>query len=115
MTSNLLRKGVKKMKILTTLLVIAIAVVFVGSAMAVNPGKTVEYAGGAQGKVVFDGKTHADKGLKCNDCHTKIFQMKKGAAKITAPHKAGEFCGACHDGKKAFGQEEPNCGKCHKK
>ncbi len=107
------------MKILTILLTVAIAVVFVGSAMAVPPGKTAEFAGGKQGKVVFDGKTHADKGLKCNDCHTKIFPMKKpgaeGSAKITAPHKPGEFCGTCHDGKKAFAQTEENCGKCHKK
>jgi c(7)-type cytochrome triheme protein len=96
------------------LVTVLVAVAFLGSAFAVPPGKTIEFAGGEQGKVVFDGKTHADAGLKCNDCHTKIFQMKKAAAKITAPHKPGEFCGACHDGSKAFAQEE-NCDKCHKK
>ena len=41
--------------------------------------------------------------------------MKKpgaeGAAKIAAPHKAGEFYGTCHDGKKAFAQDAANCGK----
>ena len=105
------------MRILTVLLTVAIAVMFIGSAMAVNPGKTVEYAGGAQGKVVFDGKTHADKGLKCNDCHTKIFQMKKGSFKMTKEdHGTDKGCGACHDGKKAFSQkDEADCGKCHKK
>lgn len=105
------------MKVLTIMLTLAVAVVFVGSAMAVNPGKTVEYAGGTQGKVVFDGKVHADKGLKCNDCHTKIFQMKKGAAKITmADMNAGKFCGECHNGTKAFASKDAaNCGKCHKK
>jgi c(7)-type cytochrome triheme protein len=104
------------MKILTVLLTLAIAVVFIGSAMAVPPGKTVEYAGGAAGKVVFDGKAHADKGLKCNDCHTKIFQMKK-AAKITmADMNAGKFCGECHNGTKAFASKDAaTCGKCHKK
>lgn len=102
------------MRISVILLTLIVAVAFVGSAFAVPPGKTVDYAGGAQGKVVFDGKTHADKGNKCNDCHTKVFQMKKGSAKITAPHKSGEFCGSCHDGKKAFAQEG-NCDKCHKK
>jgi len=25
----------------------------------------------------------------------------------------GEICGACHDGKTAFGHDKPNCGKCH--
>jgi c(7)-type cytochrome triheme protein len=107
---------VKIVRVITLVLTILIAVVFVSSAMAVGTGKTVEYAGGKEGKVVFDGKTHADKGTKCNDCHPKVFQMKKGSAKITSPHKAGEFCGTCHDGKKAFGdQDKADCGKCHKK
>jgi c(7)-type cytochrome triheme protein len=100
-------------KVFAVLMVMAIATVFVGSALAVPPGKTVEFAGGALGKVVFDGKTHADAGKKCMDCHPKLFEMKK-AAKITAPHKPGEFCGSCHDGKAAFAQEG-NCAKCHKK
>lgn len=105
------------MRILTAVLAILIAVVFVGSAMAVPPGKTVEYAGGGFGKVVFDGKSHADKGLKCNNCHTKIFQMKKGSAKMKmADINAGKFCGECHNGTKAFkSSDTANCAKCHKK
>jgi c(7)-type cytochrome triheme protein len=105
-----------RVKILTLVLAVVIAVAFVSSVMAVPAGKTVEFAGATAGKVVFDGKTHADKGLKCNDCHPKIFQMKKGTTKITAPHKAGEFCASCHDGKKApSAMDEANCAKCHKK
>ncbi|RJQ18074.1 MAG: cytochrome C [Nitrospiraceae bacterium] len=105
------------MKTITAILAVLIAVVFVvGAAMAVPGGKTVEFAGGDQGKVTFDGKTHADKGNKCNDCHPKIFQMKKGSVKITkADHVPGKFCGTCHDGTKAFAQDEANCTKCHKK
>ena len=94
-------------------------VLSIGSAKAAPPGKTVEFAGGDQGKVVFDGKIHADKGLKCGDCHTnpKIFTMKKGADKITMDEiKAGKWCGTCHNGDKAFkAGDEANCGKCHKK
>lgn len=105
------------MRLVIALVTIAIAVVFIGSAMAVPPGKTVEYAGGGAGKVVFDGKIHADKGLKCNDCHTKIFQMKKGTAKMKmADINAGKFCGECHNGTKAFkSSDAANCAKCHKK
>lgn len=104
----------KKTVLFVAMLVI---VAFVGSALAVPPGKTVEFAGGGAGKVVFDGKTHADKGLKCNDCHTKIFQMKKGTAKIKmADLNAGKFCGECHNGTKAFKTSDAaNCAKCHKK
>ena len=110
-------KGGEKMKILTIVLTLLIAVAFVGNAMAVGTGKTVEYAGGDAGKVVFDGKTHADKGGKCNDCHPKTFAMKKGSFKmLKADHVAGKLCGTCHDGTKAFGQEKPeDCAKCHKK
>ncbi|HWR90253.1 MAG TPA: c(7)-type cytochrome triheme domain-containing protein [Dissulfurispiraceae bacterium] len=105
------------MKILSAILAVLVAVAFVGSALAVPAGKTVEYAGGDQGKVIFDGKAHADKGAKCNDCHTKIFGMKKGVAKITKEdHGADKFCGVCHNGTKAPSmKDEANCGKCHKK
>jgi len=104
-------------KILTLILAIVIAVAFVGSVMAVPAGKTVEFAGGDAGKVVFDGKVHADKGLKCNDCHPKLFQMKKASTKMTMEDiNGGKFCGACHNGEKAFKANDPaNCGKCHTK
>lgn len=109
------------MKYLSALLVLLIAVVFVGSAMAVPSGKTLEFAGGAMGKVVFSGKVHADAGLKCGDCHTKIFPMKgpgkPGAAEFKmADINAGKFCGTCHNGTKAFkASDAANCSKCHKK
>jgi len=105
------------MKLSQALMVLVAAAAFVGSVIAAPPGKTVEFAGGPMGKVVFDGKSHADKGLKCNDCHTKIFQMKKGSAKITmAAMNKGENCGTCHNGDKAFKSSDPaNCKTCHKK
>jgi c(7)-type cytochrome triheme protein len=101
----------------TQILIAAIAaMVFVGGALAVPPGKTVEYAGGPAGKVVFDGKAHADKGLKCPDCHTKIFQMKKGAKITMASMNKGENCGVCHNGTKApKSSDAANCKTCHKK
>jgi c(7)-type cytochrome triheme protein len=101
----------KKVAILLTVLVV---VAFIGSALAVPPGKTIEYTKSSMGKVIFDGKIHADAGKKCNDCHTKIFQMKTGTTKIKAPHKPGETCGVCHNGEVAFLQQG-NCKRCHKK
>ncbi len=102
------------MKKVAILITVFIAVAFIGSALAVPAGKTIDYPGGALGKVVFDGKTHADAGNKCTDCHSGIFQMKKNVTKITAPHKPGELCGSCHNGEKGFDQAG-NCAKCHKK
>ena len=97
--------------------VFAALMLAVGNVMAVPSGKTVEFAS-PMGKVVFDGKTHAEKGLKCPDCHNKpkLFEMKKGSDKISmAAMNEGKFCAACHDGKKAFSVKAPtDCVKCHK-
>ncbi len=102
------------MKILTLAVTLIIALAFVGSAIATGPGKNAEFAGGTAGKVVFSGDTH--KVNKCTDCHPKIAQMKKGSFKMTKEdHVPGKLCGTCHDGKKAFAQDEANCAKCHKK
>ena len=105
----------KKKNVMTWLTSLAGAL-FLGSAIAAMPGKTVEYAGGPLGKVTFDGKVHAGKGLKCTECHTKIFQMKKQAKIKMADMNAGKNCGTCHNGEKAFKSSDPkNCSKCHKK
>jgi len=105
------------MKLFSTLLAVLVVLVFAAAVMAVPGGRTVEYEGGGAGKVVFDGKSHADKGLKCGDCHPGLFQMKKGAVKITmADINAGKSCGDCHNGTKAFkAGEAANCARCHKK
>ena len=105
------------MKLAAILSLILAAFVWVGSAMAVPPGGSVEFKGGDLGKVVFDGKVHADKELKCPACHPKVFQMKKGATKFNmADINAGKACGTCHNGDKAFKSSDPaNCAKCHKK
>jgi c(7)-type cytochrome triheme protein len=97
-------------------LTLLIVLVFVGNSLAVGPGKTVDFAGGSAGKVIFDGKTHADKGAKCTDCHTKIFQMKRAATITMSDMNAGKNCGVCHNGEKAFkSSDSANCEKCHKK
>jgi len=91
-----------------------IVVLAATQAMAVSAGKSVEW-NSSMGKVVFKGDDHAGKGLKCAECHSKIFKMKKGTAVMKmAEINAGKYCGTCHDGKKAFGTAG-NCAKCHKK
>ena len=71
--------------------------------------------------VPFSHQQHAEaQNLKCKDCHTKIFQMKTGRTAekqgplTMAAMQEGKFCGACHNGDKAFGvQAEDTCAKCH--
>lgn len=109
------------MKLFTIILSFVVAIVFVTSAMAVLPGKTIEYPDGDAGKVIFSGDSHGPKnGLKCADCHPKPFAMKKGAFKMTKEdHGKTEYCGICHDGKEHNGKvvfsqsSEADCNKCH--
>jgi c(7)-type cytochrome triheme protein len=102
-----------------SLLVIIGLVALVPFLTGVTKGKTVVFKDTKNlAPVTFDGSTHAGKGLKCTDCHTKIFAMKKGAtpkADLTmAAMRQGKACGACHNGKKAF-SVAGNCAKCHVK
>ena len=101
---------------LTGVIALFIAAFFAGNAEAVPSGKTAEWDA-SMGKVTFDGKVHADKGLKCMDCHSKIFKMKKGSTEMKmADINAGKFCGECHNGTKAFAtNDQANCARCHKK
>ncbi len=79
------------MRVLTIMLTLLIAVAFVGNAMAVGTGTTVEYAGATQGKVVFDGKTHAAAKLMCNKCHPNTFgPMSPHKERMKAPMKDGK-------------------------
>ena len=107
-----------KRKTLFFLTMMLLVFLFVShNVFAVAPGKTVEFADGTQGKVTFNGSTHAEKDLKCKDCHPAIFPMKKATEPLKmADMNAGKFCGVCHNGKKAFSTSTTaDCEKCHKK
>jgi c(7)-type cytochrome triheme protein len=115
-----LTKGEQGMKpkafILISVLVLALASMS-SEGFAVPPGKTVEFPDGSEGKVIFSGTIHGDQGLNCMDCHPKIFPMKKTTEELKMSDlNAGKYCGACHNGKKAFSTDNPaDCSKCHKK
>ncbi|TWJ16558.1 cytochrome c3 family protein [Geobacter argillaceus] len=88
-----------------------------GTALAVGPGKTLEFKGSPMGTVIFDGTAHKNAGLTCSDCHNpELFpKMKQGTVNITMNDLyAGKYCGRCHDGKKAFLIKD-NCTRCHHK
>ncbi|MDH4163214.1 MAG: cytochrome c3 family protein [Nitrospirota bacterium] len=105
-------------KVIVMSLVVVLSFAMAATVFAVPAGKTVEFDGKGGGKVVFDGKIHADKGAKCADCHQSgLFKMKKGGDVITMKDmEAGKNCGACHNGTKAFSvKDAASCAKCHKK
>ncbi len=107
----------KSKPILLILLLFLIVCFLRVESFAVPSGKTVEFKDGSAGKVVFSGTIHAEKGLKCTDCHPKIFPMKKTTEEMKMSDlNAGKYCGECHNGKRAFSTSDPAaCSKCHKK
>ena len=85
---------------------------------AVPESVVLTWPGGGEGAVQFDGTVHAKKGLTCDMCHVKgVFQTRKGAAPITMDAvKKEQYCGYCHNGKRAFSTKTPaDCKRCHKK
>ncbi len=70
--------------------------------------------------VPFSHNLHVtQKKLQCQECHIKPFGMKKLAASpdmTMAKLNEGQFCGACHNGTRAFATKEfQSCAKCHVK
>lgn len=51
----------------------------------------------------------------CQVCHLDLgFEFKANFTNITeADNQEGRYCGACHNGKDAFGHTKQNCLKCH--
>ena len=106
----MIKEGFRMLLILLFLILIPAAL------LAVPSGQTITWKGGGQGTVQFEGDEHAEKGYKCESCHPSLFEKKKGSAKMTmASLNAGQFCGACHNGKVAFSTDDPKkCHECHK-
>jgi c(7)-type cytochrome triheme protein len=105
---------------LTLVLGFVLATVALGPAAAqkVPADFTFEQGKGSPGPVTFSHEKHKEKFPKCTACHTKVFKMKKGqSGTLTmAAMEEGKFCGACHDGKEAFGvKDKAGCDKCHAK
>lgn len=103
----------KKIMLLLSILVFCAAT----AVMAVPPNKTLTFDKSPMGTVTFSGKIHKDAGFKCKDCHNKEMfpKMKKGTVEIKMDKiYAGELCGKCHNGTKAFAAKK-NCKRCHVK
>ncbi len=67
--------------------------------------------------VIFEHKLHLAKKIGCADCHPDIFEKKAGQVEnntdfTMAAFDQGKYCGACHDGIKAF-SSNTRCTWCH--
>jgi c(7)-type cytochrome triheme protein len=107
-------------------LLIALACIGLGSAaLGQNLPKlpdalTLPQSGDSPGKVTFLHVSHVGERPDCTQCHPTLFSIVKqpagapaGTRKIThANMEKGRQCGACHNGKKAFGFDD--CTACHR-
>ncbi|MCK7485639.1 MAG: cytochrome c3 family protein [Bacillus subtilis] len=57
------------------------------------------------------GHTFHTAAFGCDQCHPKLFAMKKSGKLKMEPMYGGKSCGACHNGQMAFASTE--CAKCH--
>lgn len=104
-----------KLRPMPAMLLIALCS-FPSVSFAVKSGDTVSWQGGGAGRVVFEGKEHAEAGYGCKDCHPALFEMRKRTAKITMDvMNKGKFCGSCHNGIIEFStNDRQKCHECHK-
>jgi c(7)-type cytochrome triheme protein len=71
---------------------------------------TIVAMGKDRRQVSFKHEKHAS--LNCRDCHSKLFQIRKGSTNIALEtHQSPQYCFNCHNGKKEFSWN--NCTKCH--
>ncbi|HUK63405.1 MAG TPA: c(7)-type cytochrome triheme domain-containing protein [Dongiaceae bacterium] len=80
--------------------------------------QVIQGAGASPGKVTFSHDSHVDtKKPACTTCHPTQFSILKttSARPASITHDgmdAGRYCGACHNGKAAFGLDQ--CALCHR-
>ena len=105
-----------KEALIAFLVILGITLPFRVNAQTVGGGDIIFNPKNAN-QVVFSHDRHVKgKALKCTDCHYKVFQMAGGPLKTEMSSMSkGEFCGACHNGEKAFSvKDSKSCSKCHK-
>jgi len=74
--------------------------------------KELVYKMEGMGSVTFSHKFHTGV-FPCNECHPKLFAMKKTQGKMPMDKiNEGKFCGNCHNGNVA--SPASDCSKCHK-
>lgn len=94
-----------------------LAVMFVASSIAWSKvgGGDIVFKVRDAGKVIYSHDLHVNiKGLKCNECHYRLYSTVAQHARVTmADMRSGASCGTCHNGQRAFGVEG-NCNRCHR-
>lgn len=106
-------------------ILVSVAIGLCGAAVAQNLPKlpdalVLSQSPDSPGKVTFLHVTHMGERPDCTRCHPKLFSIMKAAGPGTAAERRithakmekGRQCGACHNGKAAFGFDD--CTACHR-
>lgn len=105
------------MKIRLTTAVAALLALAAGLAFAnAYPEAPIVYDKPVRG-VIFSHKAHMDKGLSCDMCHNRLFEMQAKKSQeqsdfVMESLYQGKYCGACHNGSLAFAANT-RCATCH--
>ncbi len=90
----------------------------IGQNLPKLPDETaIRQSAASPGKVTFRHISHMGDRPDCTRCHPKLFSIVKGTPATAdrvithAKMEKGRQCGACHNGKTAFGFD--NCAACH--
>jgi c(7)-type cytochrome triheme protein len=103
-------------------LLVIVVVAVAGAAFGQNLPKlpadiTMHKSADSPGTVTFRHTSHMGDRPDCTRCHPKLFPIARGASQSATPKithaqmEKGGKCGACHNGKAAFGFD--NCTVCH--
>jgi len=102
---------------LSLLMMSIMTVIIAGRVFADSGGGEIYYTKPVK-SVLFSHRLHVEKrGLSCDMCHTKLFEMQALAAQQHSDFNmkslySGKYCGACHNGKTAFASNT-QCARCH--
>lgn len=95
-------------------LAVALVTLTASPARAVVGGGDISFEPKGAGKAVFSHDAHVvGAKLGCRDCHARLYLDTKRSQHATMKQmQHGRSCGACHDGKRAFGVDA--CDRCHR-
>jgi len=110
---NVTKQSVKGISVRRPYLLLTLVLLLIPFYPKAADFRKVSFRTDTVGTVLFDHDIHLQKlRNNCTECHNKIFNVKRKGTPVTmAEMEKGVSCGACHNGKRAFGLKE--CLRCH--
>jgi c(7)-type cytochrome triheme protein len=94
----------------------AVLLVMASTAAAVTGGGDIIFKSEGMTDSLFSHEFHVNKAKKrCSECHYQLYTTRSQRKFVGMEGmRKGKSCGACHDGKQAFGvTDQKDCVRCH--